>query len=176
MSEALPEARPAIDFKSIGNVAVERRVRLLDKYIHQDPAAVLEVIDGLDDLGSIDYAERSDRETTLKRNLPDVVAEYFGQRYDDSVSYDSATEKSLQADKAMKELLLRLRGATSDRVQTGKMTSSMRPNVEAPELRDKARKYRLAYYVGSFVSHVVTQPEQALPATVAQPSQLHETG
>ncbi len=176
MSEALPVVRPTIDFTGIGNVAVERRVRLLDKYIHQDPAAVLEVIDELGDLGSIDYAERNDRETTLKRNLPDVVAEYFGQRYDDSVSYDPATEKSLQADKAMKELLLRLRGATSNRVQTGKMTSNMRPNAEAPELRDKARKYRLAYYVGSFVDQVVAQPEQAPPATAGQPSQLHETG
>lgn len=175
MSEALPVARPAIDFKSIGNVAVERRVRLLDRYIHQDPVGVLDVIDGLGDLGSIDYAERGDRETTLKRNLPDVVAEYFGQRYDDSVSYDPATEKSLHADENMKELLTKLRGAASDRIQTGKMTSSMRPNAGAPELRDKARKYRLAYYVGSFVGQVIAQQEQA-PATVARPSHLHETG
>ena len=173
MTKAISESTPGIDFDDISHEGVKRRVRLLDSYIRKNPVAILNVIGKLGgDLNSIDYAERRDRETTLRRDYPYVVAEYFEQRYDDSVSFDLATEEALKTDKVMENLLEKRRGATSDRVQTGKMTSHMRPNAEAPGIRDELRKYRLSFYIGQ----ILAQQEQAPQTVVAQPGQVQSTG
>ena len=148
---------PRIILDEDADTTVSRRVRRLEQTIEANPSKALSTLGSLVLSQSIELSRIDQREATLRRNVRDLLTEYFEQRYDLAVSFDDATEKAIEQDEDYQSLINQHRSSSNQQVQLGVQKKGSRADPNAEPIRDRVRRKRLELYIGRVMSYQHTQ-------------------
>jgi len=149
-------ARPSIIVSENAPLGIRRRITDIDARIHKNPelfAMSLKLIGELATSQTVEIGDRGDSIRNLSRKPADLIIEFFRNRYDIDSDYDETTESSIAADPSYRQLVANMRSKTPERIQTGQMTSHIRPNLEAVPARDLVRRSRFGIYLGRVATY-----------------------
>ena len=135
------------------DATVSRRVRRLEQTIEANPAVAMSTLGSLALSQSIELSNIDKREATLKRNVRDLLAEYFTQRYDLDVEFDAGSEEAIARNEDYRALLLQHRSSSNQQVQLGVQKKGSRADPNAEPIRDRVRRKRLELYIGRVMSY-----------------------
>jgi hypothetical protein len=164
---------PGILFADIPDQNIRTRVENLDREIQFRPLVFLAILGNDKKAATLlnPGNERRDDSSTITPvgdSPRSLLREYYMNDFDRWVEFDPETEDIIAGNEEHRKLLQEVQSAKNRVIKLGPMKSELRPNLEAPALRDQVRINRLGLYVGEVATFSVQQEAQvpSLPSAV----------